>query len=214
MLENFSYILVDLDGTLIKMDEAKFTREYFKLLAKYMNDLVDSAGIFETVMYCIYEITKNADGITNNYERFLKAFIKKSNFDDDQVRLKNRFNDFYFEQFPKLSHLAAPNKKLVNILRNLKTKGKKLILATNPVFPKIAVIERLKWSTMKPEEFVLITHMENSHYCKPDVRYFSEICKKLAIPPKKCVMIGNDSFYDSSCEKLGMKYLDVEELLS
>jgi len=214
LLNNFSYILVDLDGTLIKMDEMEFAKKYFKLLSEYMSELIDSSRIFEIVMDCIYEITKNADGITSNYERFLEALIKKIGFNGEKEKLRDRFNKFYLELFPKLSYLAIPNKKLVNILRNLKVEGKELILATNPVFPEIAVVERLKWSTMKPEEFVLITHMENSKYCKPDVRYFSEICEKLTASPDKCVMIGNDSFYDSSCEKLGIKYLDVEELLS
>ena len=88
-----------------------------------------------------------------------------------------------------------------------------MVLATNPVFPKVAVLERLSWSGMKPEEFVLITYMENSKYCKPDPRYFLEICEKLGTTPDQCMMVGNDEFYDASCRKVGMRYMEVEDFL-
>jgi len=213
MFSEFDYILTDLDGTLIKMDEIRFADEYFKLLSEYVKNFIDPRNIFPVVMSCIEEITRNPDGFTDNYERFLKVLIGKLNLENRKVELKATFDKFYKEEFPKLSHLTKPNQELVKILRDLRKENKNLVLATNPVFPKIAIFERLRWSGMKPDEFALITYMENSKYCKPDVKYFMEICDKLSTSPEKCVMIGNDSQYDSSCEKIGVKYVDVRELI-
>lgn len=212
-ISEFDYILTDLDGTLIKMDEMKFANEYFKLLQNYMKDYLDSDSLFYTIMSCIQEITKKPDGKTNNYDRFFDALLKKLKLEDKKALLEQKFTEFYQKEFPKLSKLAKPNYKLVELLRKLREDGKGLILATNPVFPEIAILERLSWSGMKPDEFLLITHMENSRYCKPDTMYFKEICEKLSADPEKCVMIGNDSQYDSTCEEIGIKYIDVGELV-
>ncbi|MDI3472533.1 MAG: hypothetical protein PWQ20_230 [Thermotogaceae bacterium] len=213
VVSEFNYILTDLDGTLIEMDEMKFANEYFKMLQDHMKDYLNPENLFYTIMSCIEEITKNPDGKTSNYDRFFDVLLRKLGFEDKKTLLEQKFTEFYKKEFPKLSVLAKPNRELVEFLRELRKEGKGLILATNPVFPEIAILERLSWSGMKPEEFLLITHMENSRYCKPDTRYFKEICEKLSAKPEECLMIGNDSHYDSTCEEIGIKYVDVRDLV-
>ncbi|HNU24166.1 MAG TPA: hypothetical protein PKN37_07840 [Mesotoga sp.] len=54
--------------------------------------------------------------------------------------------------------------------------------------------------------------MENSHYVKPDVRYYREILEINNLEAKNCVMIGNDITMDGVCTAAGIEYIDVSSI--
>ena len=210
-MREISYLLVDLDGTLIDVDEGSFVAEYFGKLVDFFKDDFDGIDLVKTVMRTVEEISKNPDGVTSNYDRFMREFSKRVGVDARSIGEK--FEDFYRRIFPSLRVLVKPRKKVVEKLRVYRKFGVGLVLATNPIFPRVAVLERLSWSGMERDEFVLITYMENSKYCKPDCRYFLEICEKVGTTPDQCVMVGNDELYDGACKKIGMEYIDVDDFL-
>lgn len=57
----------------------------------------------------------------------------------------------------------------------MKAKGYPLVLATNPLFPRMATLERVAWAGLDPADFVLITTFENCRFTKPNPGYFLEI---------------------------------------
>lgn len=202
-------LLVDYDGTLVEVNEEKFTKEYFVQLKAFAENRMSFSG--KEIMECIEQITNFADGKANNYERFLECFSKKSqlNFAD----LKGIFDTFYRSKyFENLSVFVKPNISVVNLVNRAKEHGILTVLATNPVFPKIAIIKRLEWIGMTECSFDLITHMENSYYCKPDPRYFQQIISILKVAPGDCTMVGNDEYFDRSCEKIGIEFINVKEI--
>ncbi|MFW6306827.1 MAG: HAD family hydrolase, partial [Bacillota bacterium] len=88
-----------------------------------------------------------------------------------------------------------------------------LVLATNPVFPRRAIEERISWMGIEPDDFSLITTYENMHYCKPALDYYDEIIKKINLNPGECIMVGNDMQEDMVAGELGIKTFLITDYL-
>ena len=90
-------------------------------------------------------------------------------------------------------------------LKKAKEKGICTYLATNPVFPKVATMNRIKWAGLDAEDFELITTYEDNCYCKPNVDYYRTILEQFHLRPEECLMVGNDVEEDLAIRKLGVK---------
>ena len=97
---------------------------------------------------------------------------------------------------------------------HLKSKGYRLIVATNPLFPEIATMSRIQWSGLDSHLFDEITTYEDYHYAKPNIKYYQEILEKFNIDPKDCLMVGNDAQEDLVVRELGIPtYLITDHLI-
>ncbi|HCF37690.1 hypothetical protein Ob7_02275 [Thermosipho africanus Ob7] len=195
------YIFVDYDGTLVKNSEEKFMKTYFSILSRKVKLPIEK--IFNLVMDSIYEITKIEDPSKNLFERFLESISKKTGKSKDYWY--NIFLDFYKNEFDELRKIIKVNKKLTNFIKN---SNYKFIFASNPLFPEIAVKKRIDFANLSPENFFYIATMENSHYAKPNPKFFAEILKKISVAADKCLMIG-DTENDKASEKVGIKFINV-----
>ena len=79
-----------------------------------------------------------------------------------------------------------------------------MVLATNPLFPMSGMITRLNWLDLYPDDFLLVTSYENSHFCKPNPGYYHHIMKTLGKNPEDCLMVGNDLEEDMCAGEMGM----------
>ena len=86
----------------------------------------------------------------------------------------------------------------------LKARGVRVALATNPIFPRIATEQRIRWAGLAPEDFVLYTTYENSPFCKPNPDYYREVARTLGVQPEECLMVGNDATEDLAAREAGM----------
>ena len=57
---------------------------------------------------------------------------------------------------------------------------------------------------LSEQDFELLTYYDNSTYCKPNPKYFTEILGKTGVKPENCVMVGNSVSEDMIAEKLGI----------
>ncbi|MBZ4661623.1 MAG: HAD-superfamily hydrolase, subfamily variant 1 [Thermotoga sp.] len=195
--------LFDYDGTLA--EDNGFAEKYFRKLVSFFRDRGVSISP-ELVLGCVEEITRNPDGSTN-LERYMKCLGKRTS--QCAEKWKELFMEFYeSELFDSLKDTVKPVRKIVDLLKEKEKEGK-VVLATNPVFPRIAILKRLNWIGLSEDDFHLITDMESFHFCKPDPRYYLEICEKMRVSPEDCVMYGDDELNDGVCEKLGMKFIRV-----
>lgn len=88
-----------------------------------------------------------------------------------------------------------------------------MILATNPIFPRNAVISRIRWAGLNVSDFEYITDYENSRYCKPNPEYYNEILNKLNLQPGECLMVSNDVTEDIVAHKVGMNVFLLTDCL-
>ena len=187
-------VFFDLDGTLIFHEQSNFTREYFRSISRFVEDRgLDPNQFIDGVMYGTGLVVAN-EGHRTNKEIFWDNFFKYiGRYDEKIIEISD---EYYETEFKKLKKYATCNEFAKEAVELAHKNGKKVVLATNPVFPMTAQLERMSWSGLCAEDFDLITSYENSKFCKPNPRYYFEICKKIGIHPSNAVMIGNDERED------------------
>lgn len=208
---NYDYYFFDLDGTLLSMNTDKFVEEYFKAMAKHLAKYgFDAVKVIYAIQYGTKAMLKN-DGSCTNEQTLWKAFCEICVCDLE--KLKQIMDKFYQEEFDKLKALTQVNKDAIELISKLKSNGQKLVLATNPLFPKIATEKRITWAGLNKEDFEIITTFENEGYSKPNLKYFEGLLKRLNTLGKFCIMIGNDVDEDMCAKKLDFDvYLVTDNL--
>lgn len=207
-------IFFDLDGTLLPLDEKLFVDIYFAELSKVFSEYnIDSKKLVETIWTATHEIIKN-DGKRTNEEAFWDKF--NSNINIDLSNVKEVLKKFYANEFfTKLKKCSTENSLAKVAVELAKKNGRKVVLATNPVFPIDALV-RLKWTGLDIDDFDYVTHYSNSSFSKPNPKYYLDLCEKLDVEPKDCLMIGNDERQDIfAASSVGMNcYLVTDNLNS
>ena len=204
-------ILFDLDGTLLPMDQDRFTEAYFKMLTKKLlphgyepKKLIDSIWVGTAAM------VRNT-GQQTNEEAFWKKFTE---LNGEQVLAdKSLFEEFYQKDFQQVKDFCGYNSKAAQMVAALKQRGFRLALATNPIFPAVATESRIGWAGLAPEDFEWYTTYENSSYCKPNPDYYRALLEKLKVQPEECLMVGNDASEDAAALKVGMSFFLLTDCL-
>ena len=188
-------IFFDLDGTLLPMDNDEFTRGYLHCLAEAVAPLGYQEESLIVAMWKGVASMVKGDGSRSNCSAFWETFA--SLLGDRCYEHIPSFDRFYQNEFHKCISFTAPAPELAQKAVALaKKKASAVVLATNPMFPRIAVEARLGWAGLDPNAFDLITDYENSGTCKPNPAYYLEIASKLNLDPTKCLMIGNNAQED------------------
>jgi FMN phosphatase YigB (HAD superfamily) len=195
-------ILFDLDNTLILFDEAKFFKAYIKKIAPIMSDIASPQVLWQMVLSATKSVLHNNGEITNQ-EIFKQRFTQK--FGNQTEEIWQRFIRFYKNEFDQLKSFVKVNKGVSEIFSFLSKNNVKIVIASNPFWPCIAMEKRMEWAGIKKEQVNLITHMENMHFCKPRLEYYQEICHKINEKPENCLMVGDDPVNDMVVGNLGMK---------
>lgn len=196
-------VLFDLDGTLLPMDQDKFVKAYFGLLAERLAPKgYEPKKLLDSVWAGIAAMVRN-DGKCTNEEVFWKKYAEIHG--EDSLKDIPYVNDFYCEEFNKVQAVCGFTPCAREIVDMVKVSGKRLVLATNPIFPAMATENRMRWAGLSPEDFELYTTYENSGFCKPNPKYYMEILEKIGCNPEECLMVGNDVSEDMVAETLGMK---------
>ena len=99
----------------------------------------------------------------------------------------------------------------VNVAR--RAAGKRVALATNPIFPAVATESRIRWAGLSVQDFELYTTYENSCYCKPSLDYYRAILERMQLRGEECVMVGNDVGEDMVAARLGMRVFLLTDCL-
>lgn len=204
-------VLFDLDGTLLPMDQDLFIKAYMEALSAKMHGYGFRS---DQLVNAVWQSTKamiENDGVQTNEQCFWDSFT--SIFGDEIKEMESVFFNFYENEFLKIKEHTTPTPLAKECINILKDKGYQMVLATNPVFPKIATMNRIKWAGLDPEDFVWITTYETSSFCKPNLKYYEEILKKIGKSPEDCIMIGNDVQEDMCAARLGMQVFLLKDHL-
>ena len=202
-------LLFDLDGTLLPMVQDEFANSYFMQLSKkFRGTGVDADKLLKTIEKGLMGMVLN-DGRNTNEEVFWQIFEREMKM--KKVDIIDRFDEFYLNEFNEIITSTSPTGVAKEIIDIAKKKGLRLFLATNPLFPRQATLNRIRWAGLNPEDFLDITTYENNYFCKPNVKYFQEIIRRNDIDLDRALMIGNDVYEDLSISSLGVKtFLDTD----
>lgn len=206
-------ILFDLDGTLVHYDFDTFVKEYLVALGAKLANMVEPGRLVRQVMKSTDAMVRNLDPRKTNREVFAEDFFPAIGIPEDV--LMPVFDDFYRSDFPQIkdrlgirAHPAARR-----MIERLISRGLEVVIATNPVFPLIAIEERMRWGGLEGLPYRLVTSYETMHFCKPNREYYEEVISLIGRKPEECFMVGNDVEEDLVAGTLGMKTYLVEDFL-
>jgi FMN phosphatase YigB (HAD superfamily) len=205
----YKTLLFDLDGTLLPMDMDVFTKAYFHAVARKFALLQKPDKLTGDIIQATATMVENRDRSRTNRDVFWTDFLARSGFAVEVM--EPLFDEFYERELPGLRRVTAPNPLARPLIENLIRKGFQVAIATNPIFPALAIRERMRWLEIDDLPFGLVTAYESMHFCKPNPEFYSEVLELLGAAPGDCLMIGNDVEEDLVAGDMGIDTFLVDD---
>lgn len=209
-MKTITTILFDLDGTLLPMDAKQFELLYLQSLGKHIKDIIDPELMLKSIYKGQNEMVNSLDSEKTNDEVFFETFESLVG-SEAKEKLMLVLDEYYLNDFIAAKDATSQSAEMIEAVSYLKNQNKKIILATNPILPRIATDRRIKWAGLKLDDFIDITRFEENHYCKPNLEYYKEILSDNNLLASECLMIGNDVEEDLIASELGMKTWLIED---
>ena len=103
-------------------------------------------------------------------------------------------DSFYREQFPALQSATGRKPVASKLIKTCFDHDLKVVIVTNPLFPRQAIEDRLEWAgvPVRENDYVLVTTYENMHSAKPAIVYYREILTNINVKADRALMVGDD----------------------
>lgn len=201
-----SGVLFDLDGTLLDIDLDSFFREYFSALGPVLAEAIggDVRGGLDAVLEGTQAMSLPHPKSTNR-EVFNVRFHELTGSDLDLDEYARPLERFYRDVFPSLRGSMGPHEGAREAVEAALGMGLKVAIATNPIFPRSAIEERMRWAGVADLDVHLVTTYENMHATKPSPAYFVETAGMLGVAPSEALMVGDDRVLDMTAADIGMR---------
>ncbi|MBD5160499.1 MAG: HAD family hydrolase [Oscillibacter sp.] len=204
-------ILFDLDGTLAPFFQDDFIHAYFKLLVRRLSPMgYDGDKLIQSLWNGVDAMIKN-DGAVTNRQIFWNVFTRELGM--QALALESILDDFYSREFDGTRSILREDADRGGLIRGLREKGYTLVLATNPIFPAVAVETRLSWVGLTGTDFDYVTTYENSRRSKPNPGYYLDILSRMGKQGSDCLMAGNNPVDDMAALKAGLSAFLVTDYL-
>ncbi|NMC13453.1 MAG: HAD-IA family hydrolase [Chloroflexi bacterium] len=189
-------LLLDLDDTLLFNSMESFVPAYLNALSTHLKDLVDPRRMSQALLSATNLMAANTRLDYTLKQVFDEAFYPSIGYEEKQ--LSETLVDFYSRVFPTLQKYTSPNPSAINMVKQAFERGYRIAIATNPLFPLSAIIERLNWAGLPADNFpfALIPSYETFHFSKPNPAYFAEFLAQLGWQEDPVLMVGNDFHND------------------
>lgn len=182
-------ILFDLDGTLLDNDMEVFLPPYLGMLTARMAPFVPPDQLIAHLMRATDAMIAN-DGRATNADVFAEVFYPLTGCPREE--LEPVFADFYGKDFPSLERYTRRKPEARLVVQYAFDLGCDVVIATNPLFPAIAVQQRLAWAGVGDFAYHLVTTYENSRAAKPNLRYFQDILETIGQPAGATLVVGDE----------------------
>jgi FMN phosphatase YigB (HAD superfamily) len=185
-------LLLDLDDTLLDTNMEAFIPAYFQALSGALAGRVAPEAMLPALMGGTNCMLANDDPAHTLCEVFDAHFFPTLGIEREV--LQPQIDSFYDTVFPTLRGVTNPRSGAIELVEWAFSKGHRLAIATNPLFPLKAIHHRLRWAGLPPEKyaFALVSSYETFHFSKSIPAYFTEVMGQLGWPEEPVVMVGND----------------------
>ena len=200
-----------MDGTLLPMDQGRFIKGYIEALAAKVASVTPAQPFINALLEATAAMVMQPEAGQKNEERFWRHFYRRLPLPPG--KLEPLVNEFYRQEFDSLQNVTCVAAAAAEAVKTVKKAGRTAVLATNPLFPRLAVEKRLAWAGVALEEFAHITTYESEYYCKPDVRYYQDVLARQNVLPEECLMVGNDVEEDLVAGTIGVQTVLVTDCL-
>ena len=207
-------ILFDLDGTLLPLDLKHFTTLYFQEMGAFFQGVIAPEELTRLIWTATKAMVANLEHRTNEAV-FMESFARliHESASRDLKFYQEKFQNFYAQRFIKTRDAVADAPAMRRSVSFLQSKGYQLVIATNPIFPYQAILQRILWAGFQPRDFSYISCYERNHYCKPHLEFYQEVLGEIGKDPSRCLMVGNDVAEDMVASQTGMKTFLITDYL-
>lgn len=198
-------LLIDLDDTLLPHSSERFLPAYISALSNHLSGVASPKLVEQYLLSATYKAISSSDPGTTIKQTFDENFYPL--LGTTSGKLQDSILNFYNTEYLSLSPISTPDPDVISFIKNCVKKGYQLAIATNPIFPKIATYQRMRWAGLPPEDFPfsIITTYEDFHFTKPHPAYYMEILAQMGWQENQVVVIGNDLAGDIlPCKDLGL----------
>jgi HAD superfamily hydrolase (TIGR01549 family) len=198
-------MLFDLDDTLLGNDMDVFLPHYFSLCGHVAQKHMPQEKFIQSMLLASRSMIANTDPDVTIDEVFWSRFGEITGLDRDLVAAD--FDNFYRNEFVQMRDKTEHKPLAAQIMDWCFGQDLKVVIATNPMFPRIAIEARLDWAgvPVKKYSYALVTTMENMHATKPHAAYYYAILDEVGCRPDEALMIGDDGMRDiEPAAKLGL----------
>ncbi len=202
-------LLLDLDDTLLNTNTGEFIPAYFQALTEHLKPWVKAETMLSALMSGTRLMLANEDPSFTLQQVFDQEFYPKLGMEKEQ--LQEAIDDFYDNTFRVLSRVTSRRPGAQELVDWAFRAGHRVVIATDPLFPRKAVFERIRWAGLDPQRFELISSYESFHFTKSHPAYYAELMGRLGWPDGPVLMVGNDEERDLACaQELGLATYQVD----
>lgn len=197
-------VFFDLDGTLLPMKDLDvFIKAYVSSMAKHLaKDGYDPEKLVLAFKAGLVAMLEN-DGTMTNEQAFWNAMDKTYGSSLSTDTYEN-FLKYYETEFDKTRTTCGFNPEAKETIELLHSMSVPCVLATSPVYPRVATQKRMEWAGVSESDFLTVTTFEDSYFAKPNPKYYTTLAESLGYLPSECVMVGNDTRDDLPALEVGM----------
>ena len=201
-------LLLDLDDTLLNTNMADFVPAYFQALAAHLSRWVKPDVMLPALMSGTQAMLANEDPSKTLQQVFDADFYPRLGIPKQE--LQQPIEDFYDNAFPLLQNVTSQRAGARELVDWAVSQGYRVAIATDPLLPRKAIHERIRWAGLDPARFDLISSYEAFHFTKSRAAYYAELLGRLGWPDGPVLMVGNDLDRDLACaQELGLATYQV-----
>jgi FMN phosphatase YigB (HAD superfamily) len=202
-------LLLDLDDTLLDTHLDAFMPAYFMALSQHLANHTAPNTMLRALIAGVNLMDASEDPTHTLQEVFESDFYPTLGVAKDV--LVAMLEDFYDHVFPTLAQYTRPRPDAVPLIEWAISRGYRIAIATDPLFPRKATYHRLRWAGFDPERFELVSSFEHFHFTKTHPAYYAEVLGRLGWPEGPILMVGNDIERDLiPAQRLGLKTFLVD----
>jgi HAD superfamily hydrolase (TIGR01549 family) len=185
-------LLLDLDDTLLENETGGFLEAYLNEFGKYVRSILDPDIFLPALLSGTQKMVANRFPNRTLQEVFDHTFFPLIKFRKEDI--EDLLDSFYVEVFPTFKGITKAKPDAVDLVEGAFSRGYRVGVATNPLFPRSAILQRLSWAGLHAEDypFDLIPSYETFHFAKPNPAFFLEFLATIGRPDEPVVMVGDD----------------------
>lgn len=192
-------LLLDLDDTLLENPVSEFLSAYLSALSDHLSPFADPQRVISSLLMGTRQMIQNQRPDCTLKDAFDSVFYPSLGLVESD--LNEVLNQFYKEIYPGLRKYTKSKPDAIHFVEEAINDGHRVAIAANPLFPHTAIVQRLEWAGLSPENypFAIVPSYESLHFTKPNPAYLAEVLALLGWHEDPAIMVGDSLENDISC---------------
>ena len=205
-------VLLDLDNTLLHNPDRQFAQAFLQKLNNHFQLTTHIENVSVYFRQGIQALNGDRDWVQTNTQVMANIISDATNTPIDIIH--DALISFYKTEYGDLKQYTSPIANTETLIEQLLAQNIAVAIVTNPLYPQIAILERLEWAEISQwiDELSFITHSDNMHFSKPHPAYYAEVVARIGIEPDEAIMVGDSTTNDiQPAETIGIHTFHITE---